>query len=241
MASRMKALVQFLPVLFLGACTTHAFTPSARPMPMSPVEIPKPHEHDLQIDGNIAGELLGPGISAGNVRYRRGVAEHVAVVADTGLLRVDQGGDDSMSSSLNPYAGTARIGAQLTGDATDELEATVFTGGGAGYSPVAGGWMSGDLGFAVSGDHRYVRPVLQLSAYVSQPVGTKVFSVNDTMLRLPLTVGLQGLFGFDLGPRSSSVMLGLAVGHLWTAANDKQDALSELFMGLGVGFRFGQK
>jgi hypothetical protein len=204
-------------------------------MPMSPVEIPKPHEHDVQLDGNVAGEPLGPGISTGNVRYRRGVAEHVAIVGDTGIMRVDNGG-----STLNPYAGTARIGAQVSGDATDEMTATVFTGAGGGYSPVAGGWMSGDVGFAFSGDHRYVRPVMQLSAYVSQPVGTKAFNVDDTMLRLPLTFGLQGLFGFDLGPRPRAVMLGLAVGHLWTAKNDTQDALSELFLGLGVGFRFGQ-
>jgi hypothetical protein len=237
----MKALVQFLPLVFVTACSTHAFTPSARPMPMSPVEIPKPQQHDLQIDGNIAGEPLGPGISTGNVRYRRGVAEHVAVVADTGLLRVDQGGDDEGGRGLNPYAGTARIGAQLSGDASDEMEAAFFTGGGAGYSPVAGGWVSADAGFSVSGDHRYVRPIMQVSGYVSQPVGTKVFSVNDTMLRLPLTGGLQGLFGFDLGPRSRAVMLALAVGHLWTGANDKQEALSEMFIGLGVGFRFGQE
>jgi hypothetical protein len=222
-------------VLVLGACSTHAFTPSARPMPMSPVEIPRPHEHDLQLDGNVAGEPLGPGISTGNVRYRRGVAEHVAVVGDTGIMRVDNEG-----GSLNPYAGTARIGAQLSGDATDEMTATAFTGAGGGYSPVAGGWMSGDIGFAVSGDHRYVRPVMQVSAYVSQPVGTKVFSVNDTMLRLPRTWGLQGLFGFDLGPRATAVMLGLAFGQLWATANDKQEALSEMFLGLGVGFRFGQ-
>lgn len=236
----MRPSVQFLPlVLFGAACSTHAFTPSARPMPMSPVEIPKPQQHDLQIDGNIAGEPLGPGISTGNLRYRRGVAEHVAVVADTGLLRVDQGEDGG--ASLNPYAGTARIGAQFSGDATDEMEAAFFTGGGAGYSPVAGGWVSADAGFSFSGDHRYVRPVMQLSGYVSQPVGTKVFSVNDTMLRLPLTGGLQGLFGFDLGPRSRAVMLALAVGHLWTGANDKQEALSEMFVGLGVGFRFGQE
>lgn len=231
----MPRFVQFLPVLLITACSTHAFTPSARPLPLSPVEIPKPHEHDIQLDGNVAGEVLGPGISTGNVRYRRGVAENVALVADTGLIRVDNEG-----STLNPYAGTARIGAQLAGDATDEMIAAVFTGAGGGYSPEAGGWMSGDVGFSVSGDHRYVRPVLQLSAYVSEPVGTKVFSVNDTMLRLPRTWGLQGLFGFDLGPRSSAVMLGLAIGHLWATANDKQAALSEMFIGMGVGVRFGK-
>lgn len=229
----MRSSVLLLPVLATTACATHAFTPSARPMPLSPVEIPKPHEHDLQLDGNTSGEVMGPGIVSGNLRYRRGVDDHVAVTGDVGMLKVR--GDDGVS----PNAGMTRVGVQVSGEATDELAATVFTGVGGGYSPIAGGWVSADTGFAIAGDHRYVRPILLVDAYASQPVGTNVFTVDDTKLRLPRTLGVQGLFGFDLGPRSRAVMLGLAVARLWSKANDVQMPLAETFIGLGGGFRFG--
>ncbi len=229
----MRSSVLVLPLLASMACATHAFTPSSRPMPLSPVEIPKPHEHDLQLDGNSSGEVMGPGIVSANVRYRRGIDEHVALTADAGMLKVH--GDDGVS----PNAGMSRVGVQVSGDATDELVASVFSGVGGGYSPIAGGWVSADTGFAIAGDNRYVRPILLVDAYASQPVGAKVFTVDNTKLRLPRTLGVQGLFGFDLGPRSRAVMLGLAVARLWSQANDEQMALSETFIGLGGGFRFG--
>lgn len=231
----MPPFVHFLPLLTLATgCATHAFTPSARPMPLSTMEAPKVHESDIQLDGNASGEVLGPGILAGNVRYRRGIAEHVAVTADTGFIRVANEG-----STLNPYAGTARVGVQAHGRANDEITAAAFGGIGGGYSPEAGGWITGDVGAGFTGDHRYVRPILLVDVYFSQPVATEVFSVGSTMLRLPQTLGVQGLFGFDLGPRERAVMVGLAVARLYASPNDKQDDLSETFFGLGGGFRFG--
>lgn len=203
-------------------------------MTLSPVEIPKPHEHDVQLDGNTSGEALGPGVWAGNVRYRRGVDDNVAVTADVGMLRAH--GENN--TNYSPYAGTSRVGVQIAGDVNDEMEATVFTGVGGGYAPAAGGWVAADTGFAVSGDNAHVRPVLLVDAYAAQPVASRVFTVDSTDLRLPRTFGVQGLFGFDVGPRDRAVMIGFAVTQLWSKANDVQMALSETFFGLGAGFRF---
>jgi hypothetical protein len=58
-------------------------------------------------------------------------------------------------------------------------------------------------------------------------------------VKLPRTMGAQGLFGFDLGPVDRSVMVGLAAAQLYTFENDVQEAKSETFFGLGGGFRFG--
>lgn len=216
------------------ACANHAFTPSARPLPLGPAQAPAPGEHDVQLDGNVSGEILGPTIHAGNARVRRGLTEHVALTADFGVARAA-----GENVGLNPWASTARAGVHVHGDATDEIVAAAFAGAGGGYAPQAGGWVSGDVGGVLTGTHRYVRPVLQVSVYASQPVATKTFALGDEMLRLPRTFGVQGVLGFDLGRRDRAVLIGLAVAQLYAAPNDVQDALSETFIGLGGGFRFG--
>ncbi len=225
------------------ACTPHAYTPSARPLPLSTAQAPARGESDVQLDGNATGEVLGPGIFGGNVRYRRGVRDDLAVVGDLGLLRVD--GDNH---GQNPYAGTARVGVQVHAPANDDLHAAAFAGVGGGFAPTAGGYASADVGGMLTGTHRYVRPIFLLDLYASEPLGEKPFIANqdnlgtsDSMrtVELPRTVGVQGLLGFDLGRRDRSVMLGLAIAQLHTFANDVQEARSQTFFGLGGGFRFG--
>lgn len=229
--------------LIATACTPHAYTPSARPMPLSSAQAPSTGESDVQLDGNASGEVLGPGIVAGNVRYRRGLREDVAVVGDVGLLRVD-----GNNHGQNPYAGTARVGVQVHAPANDDLHAAAFAGVGGGFAPTAGGFASVDVGGVLTGTHRYVRPVFVLDLYASEPIGAKGFVANednvgtgDEMVdvKLPRTIGVQGLLGFDLGPRDRSALLGLAVAQLHTFENDVQEARSETFFGLGGGFRFG--
>lgn len=227
-------------ISFAAACSAHAYTPSARPMPLSSAEAPARGDGDLQIDGNATGEIFGPGIFAGNVRYRRGVREDLAVTGDVGLARVD-----GENLGQNPYAGMARVGVQLHAPANDDLHAAAFAGAGGGYAPTAGGWASVDVGGVLSGTNRYVRPIFLLDLYASEPIGAKTFmataesnsDIDD--VKMPRTIGAQGLFGFDLGPRDRSIMLGLAVAKLHTFKNDVQEAKSETFIGLGGGFRFG--
>jgi hypothetical protein len=219
----------------LAACTTHAFTPSARPLPLGPARIPTTGESDVQLDGNVSGEVFGPGIYSGNVRYRRGVDENLAVTGDAGFIRVD---GNNGSSDENPWAGLGRVGMQLAKETDGDLDAAVFGGVGGGYAPAAGGWLSSDVGAMLAGTNRYVRPIFLVDAYASQPVGTRTFMVGEDTLRLPRTYGVQGLFGFELGPQKSAVLIGLALAQLWSAANDVQEADSATFIGLGGGVRF---
>lgn len=219
----------------LAACTTHAFTPSARPLPLGPAKTPTVGESDVQLDGNISGEVFGPGIYSGNVRYRRGVDENFAITGDAGFLRVDGGG---ASSDENPWAGLGRAGVQLGSTTGGDLDAAVFGGVGGGYAPAAGGWVSSDVGAMLAGTNRYVRPIFLVDAYASQPFATKTFMVGDESLRIPRTYGVQGLFGFELGPQKSAVLLGLALAQLWSTGNDVQEADSATFIGLGGGVRF---
>lgn len=229
--------------LMATACTPHAYTPSARPLPLSSAQAPATGEADVQLDGNATGEVLGPGIFGGNVRYRRGVRDDLALVGDVGLLRVD-----GENHGQNPYAGTARVGVQVHAPANDDLHAAAFAGVGGGFAPTAGGYASVDVGGMLTGTHRYVRPIFLLDVYASEPLGEKTFIADQdnigtsdsmTTVKLPRTVGVQGLLGFDLGRRDRSVLLGLAIAQLHTYENDVQEARSQTFFGLGGGFRFG--
>jgi len=44
--------------------------------------------------------------------------------------------------------------------------------------------------------------------------------------------------GFDSGPRNRSILVGLAVAQLYASATDVKEATSDIFFGLGAGFRF---
>jgi hypothetical protein len=203
-------------------------------MPLGTAQAPARGRSDLQLDGNVTGEIMGPGIFAGNIRVRHGVSKRVALVGDVGMARAD-----GESNGLDPRAGTARAGVHLHGDANEDVHAAVYAGAGGGYAPTAGGWASVDAGAVFTGNHRHVRPIFLVQVYGSQPIATRVFTVGDTMLRLPRTFGVQGLLGFDLGPRDRSLLLGLAIAQLSSSANDQQFARTETFFGLGAGFRFG--
>jgi hypothetical protein len=228
----MRAVLVCL-LLPIAACSVHAFTPPARPMPLSPAQAPARGETDVQLDGNASGEIMGPGVFAGNLRVRRGVSEGVALVGDAGILRAD--GDPD---GLDPRAATARVGVQVHGRAND-IHVAVFGGAGGGHAPTAGSWASFDGGVVMSGTHRYVRPMFLVDMFVSEPFSTRTFPVGESMLRLPRTYGVQGLVGFDLGPRDRSLLLGFAVAQLWSRATDVSAGDSAGFFGLGGGFRFG--
>lgn len=225
------------------ACTPHAYTPSARIMPLSTAEAPATGEQDVQVDGNATGEVFGPGVFAGNVRYRRGVREDLAVVGDVGLARVD-----GNNMGQNPWATSARVGVQYHAPANDDLHAAAFAGAGGGYAPTAGGYASVDVGGSLTGTNRYVRPIFVLDLYASEPLAAKTFMAYEDdfgspdpaeLVKLPRTIGAQGLVGFELGRREHAVLVGLALAQLHTFENDVQEAKSETFIGLGGGFRFG--
>jgi hypothetical protein len=223
----------FVLLLAIAACTPHAFTPSARPMPLSSAKTPAVGEGDIQVDGNASGEVFGPGIHAGNLRYRRGVADNIALTGDAGFIRVSGG-----SSDENRWAGLGRTGVQLAAESEGDLDAALFAGIGGGYAPAAGGWVATDVGAMVVGSNKYVRPIFLFDVYAAQPFATEAFAVEDKMLRMPRTAGVQGMLGFELGPHKSAVLIGLAVAQLWSAANDVQEADSATFIGLGGGMRF---
>jgi hypothetical protein len=213
-------------------------------MPLSTAQTPRRGESDIQVDGHAQGEVFGPGIFAGNVRYRRGVKDDLALVGDVGLARVD-----GENMGQNPYAGTARAGVQVSAPHPNgDFVAAGFAGAGGGYAPTAGGWASIDVGGVLTGTHRYVRPIFLVDLYASQPIGAKTFMAYEDNIvdadgyetvKLPRTLGAQGLLGFDLGPRDRSAMVGFAFAQLYTFENDVQQAKSETFFGLGGGFRFG--
>jgi len=223
-------------VLLLVGCVPAAYAPPARVLPLSPAQIPRRGNFDLQLDGNTNGSALGPGVFGANLRYRQGMSEHVALVADAGFARAHY----AEEGSPDPNAGMGRAGAQLATPVNEDLDAAAFAGVGAGYAPTAGGWASTDAGAIVTTTGSYVRVAAAIDGFYSQPFATKKFGVQGETLRLPTTYGVMGLLGLEVGPRDRAVVGGLALAGLHANANDVQPAQDDVFVGLGGGFRFGQ-
>lgn len=227
-------------IVALVSCRPYALTPPARMMPMSPAQIPARSAWDAQLDGGlVTGAQDGPGIALGNLRYRRGVTDDVALVADAGYAAAF----GSASTDLHQGAGMVRIGGQIT-QPSSIGDVAAFGGVGGGYAPAAGAWTSVDVGGALTGTHRFIRPFLVGDAFGSLPWATQVFEccgsgIDAHMLRLPPTVGLQVSLGLEIGPRARAFVIGLLGALMQGAATDVQDAKGQAYLALGIGFRFG--
>jgi len=221
--------------MLVTACTTEVFTPPARPMPLTGADAPALGKRDVQLDASSAGEVMGPGITTGNLRYRHGIAESTALTVDAGLVHVR----DSSGGMFDPHAGTARVGVHTSAAATDEIDMAGFAGAGAGHAWGVGSWVSGDAGFAFSGRNKWFRPTLVGDLYLSQPFATHVFTVDNTMLRLPRTWGWQLLVGAEIGVSRRALIAGLMISQLFADANDTQGDIHSTFIGLGGGVRIG--
>jgi hypothetical protein len=227
-------------VLFVG-CTRHMYTPAARVVPVTIADAPRPGTGDVQIDAAAADQLLESALVGGNVRYRHGLRESLALTLDAGALRTV----DVSDPALERTGGTGRVGIQLHYKETDideddrsESAFMLVSGMGGGYATGAGGWATGDVGVGWSGRGKYVRPTGLLSLYASQPIGSQVIE-TDEPTRLSRTVGVHFTSGAELGPQASAFIIGASVGRLWAASNDLHESSSEWNLGLLAGLRLG--
>lgn len=226
-----------LAIALVTACTTEVFTPPARPMPLTGAVAPGLGKHDVQLDASSAGVVMGPGITAGNLRYRHGVAGSTALTVDAGLVHVRDGG----GGSFDPQAGMARVGVHTSAPAADGIDMGGFAGAGGGHAWGIGSWVSGDAGFAFTGTNKWFRPTLVADIYLSQPFATHVFYADDTMLRLPTTWGWQLLLGAEVGVSHKAVIAGVMIAQLFANANDTQGDINDVFIGASAGVRMGDR
>lgn len=235
-----------VPILALaGACSPVALTPNARAFPFDSPTTPAVGGQDVQADLATAGTVFGPEAVAGDARYRRALSRVVTVEAEGGVLHVT---NDGSGPDRNAYTGRVGVIAHPTDD--DDVRTSVSAGLGGGVAPATGAWGSVDVGAAIGGSNRWVRPFVGGDLSYNRVLVSDAFTVRATdgtatSLRLPDTVSARATGGLELGPPDRAVVLGFSMARMIGLETDRAAATTdaadpdEVVFAMGAGFRLG--
>jgi hypothetical protein len=152
------------------------------------------------------------------------------------VYRVDDSGPSSADRTF--YSGRAglRVNPGKSG-------ATFFAGAGGGYAAAGGGFASADSGIAIGYDNCTLVPVLQASAFISQPLDARPIDVSDgdnASTDTPeRTVGVvvRGGLRLSLSPsrcRAGEQVPWVTLGLGSTTLADTEDSATLMGAGLGI-------
>jgi hypothetical protein len=252
--------VRLLAVALVAACTPAAYAPPARLISLDSPTGPQARGTDLQGEVGRIGTLWGPALSNGNLRARHALSDSVVLEGETGIAHVENEGTvvttptslarsttvpvRSTSSSRDGYTG--RAGVMLQG-IDGSIRGALTAGLGGGYSPVAGGWTSIDLGASAGGTNRYIRPWFAGELGFNQPLSHRSFIVDygdneQAVLALTANLMARGTFGLELGPVRRAFVLGLSITRVYADTNGALDvnhaeAGGDAYVAVAAGFR----
>lgn len=260
-AARLLALAA---VMSAAACTPAAYAPPARLISLDSPTGPRARGTDVQGEIGRIGTIFGPDLASGNVRARHALSDGLVIEGETGISQVENEGvvvehPGSLSRSTDGSvpvttaggsrdAYTGRAGIQLQG-VDDKVRGALTAGLGGGYSPVAGGWTSVDLGASVGGTHRWIRPWFAGELGYNQPLSARPFTVQygdsdpeQAVLALTSNLMARGTFGLELGPVRRALVLGLSVTRIYADTNGALDSTHEqnggdAYVAVAAGFR----
>ncbi|MCE9577022.1 MAG: hypothetical protein K8W52_28000 [Deltaproteobacteria bacterium] len=242
----MRTLLVLAPAIALvGACSTVALTPNARSFPFDSPTTPAAGQADVQGDVSMVGAVLGPEAVNSDLRYRRALGPRVVVEGEGGVLHVT---NDGSGGHRNAYTGRVGVLAHPTDD--DDVRTALTAGIGGGIAPVTGGWASVDIGAAIGGSNRWVRPFIGGDLSFNKVVVSDPFEVaspggNPVALRLPDTFGARATGGVELGPADRTVVLGFSMARMIGLETDRAsgdgsaEKPDEIVIALGAGVRIG--
>ena len=238
-----------------GACTPSAYAPPARLTPLDTPSAPAAGGTDVQGEVGRLGTVFGPALVDGNFRARHALNDHVVVEGEAGMAAVTNAGTvvtpEARSTVPVAHASTSRDaytgrGGVILQGVDGAVRGALTAGLGGGYSPVAGGWTSLDVGGAFGGTHRWFRPWLAGDLGLNEPLGAHPFTVaygdsEQTTLELTPNAIVRGTFGIELGPVDRAFILGLSVTRVIAESNGAfgadRSSGGEGFVGIAAGFR----
>jgi hypothetical protein len=254
---------RFLAVALIAACTPAAYAPPARLISLDSPTAPRGRGTDVQGEIGRIGTLWGPDLASGNIRARHGLSDNVVIEGETGVSQVENEGVVVTNPGLARTTGatvpvrtasdsrdayTGRAGVILQG-IDDKVRGALTAGVGGGYSPVAGGWTSIDIGASAGGTHRWIRPWFAGELGFNQPLSSRPFVVQygdsdpeQAVLALTSNLMARGTFGLELGPVRRAVVLGLSVTRVYADTNGALDTNHEqsggdAYVAVAAGFR----
>jgi hypothetical protein len=260
-----RGMRSVLVLAVVAACNPSAYAPPARFIALDSPTAPHARGTDVQAEIGRIGTMWGPDLAAGNLRARHAVSDSVVIEAETGMASVENEGtvvaNDSAArtttsttvpvshvSSDSHDAFTGRAGAILQG--TDgKIRGALSAGIGGGYSPVAGGWTSVDVGASAGSTHPWIRPWASGELGYNQPVGARQFAVqygdgddtDQTTLEMTSNLMARGTLGLELGPIERAFVVGMSVMRVFADTNGVvgtgQLAGDDVFIAVAAGFR----
>jgi hypothetical protein len=130
-----------------------------------------PGKSALDVEVSNHSAIFDPGVNAFDARYRTGVDTNTEITVEGTAHAIDDRGPSMADRTF--YSGRAGIRTN-----PHRNGAAFFAGGGGGYAHSGGAFVAVDSGIAVGYENCYVTPVLQGSAFISQPLAAQPIDVT---------------------------------------------------------------
>lgn len=214
----------------ISGCSPHAFSPSARMMPLQSVATLRPGQMAVGAQGGTAAEVPGAQLVGGSARLRRGFTDSVEGSVEGMLLWVR--GKRDIPTHRGIYG--LRAGAKVRA-----LDWLALEGGLGGGGSSAGGFVQPDVGVVLAFENPYLVPFIDGGAGLSLPLGARRVRIDIDDDQLPVygkprsTLSLSAHSGLRV-PIAGVASVTAAIG--FTRLFDRDD--SSAFVQLGAIVEF---
>ncbi len=160
----MKTLAAITAIVLVG-CSHRVYSPPSQAFGLGPVTAISEGAQTVDVELASHAQIFDPALLSGAARLTHGVGRRTEVTGEGTAYSVE---------GRQIYAGRAGV-RHSPGE-----DLALFAGAGGGYAPIAGGFTSLDAGLSVGIHNCVLVPVLQGSAFVSQPIAPRAVDVSDS-------------------------------------------------------------
>lgn len=150
-------------VLVVSGCSHRVYSPPSQAFGLGPVTAMSEGAQTLDVELASHSQIFDPALHSGAARLTRGIGQRTEVTGEGTAYSV---------SGRQIYAGRAGV-RHSPGE-----DLALFAGAGGGFAPIAGGFTTLDAGMAIGIHNCVLVPVLQGSAFVSQPIAARAVDVS---------------------------------------------------------------
>lgn len=231
-----KSVFPFACVLLIG-CSHHVYSPPSRTFPLQGPAPLNEGQNALGAEGGGSTAALGPTVSGGTLRYRRGIVNQIEINTEVSVLNVYENLADPQTRTWGAAGRLGVLGSPLT-----ERKHVGFTSGIGAGGWAGGGFFAIDAGVIAGYENRYFVPRLGFQAFVSLPINARAVNTAladednnyceyEECFSTPLTTfGFQ----FDAGFKVPIVQVAAIYGG-FTLHFVADREMSDLFFGGGGG------
>ncbi len=224
------------PLLVASACSQRVYSPPSQTFALGGIRSLEAGQNALDLEVSSHSQIFDPAVVALDGRWHAGIGDNAEASVEGTAHRVDDSGPSTADRTF--YSGRAglRVNPGRSG-------ATFFAGAGGGFAGAGGGFASADSGIALGIDNCYVVPVVQGSAFISQPLQPTPIDVSDgdtaatDTPQRTIGVVVRGGLRVSLSPsrcRAGEQVPWITLGFGGTTLADADDSATLMGAGLGI-------